>query len=833
VALDRKGRLESADRVSLNLSARMDNLLQDIRFALRTLARRPVFTGVAIVTLALGIGANTALFSVIRSVLLRPLPYAEPDRVLTLYSSWVGWEKTWVSEPEILDYRDGAESLDAVGAYTVAAGNLTGAGQPERVTAGVVSADVFSVLGTPAALGRTFGRDEDRPGADGVAVLSHGLWQRRFAGDPAIVGRTIEYNGQPRTVVGVMPADFRLPEDYRSARPTELWIPLGINEADPNGRGGHYLFSVARLAPGFTIEQADADLASIVAGRVAEGVIAPEANFGAVLVPAAEDVLGPVRPTLFLLFGAVGLVLLIACANVANLLIAASEARRREIAVRAAIGAGRTRIARQLLTESLVLSILGGIAGVGLAAGASAVLIRLQPGNIPRLAEVQLDASVLVFALVIALLAGLVFGVGPSLFFSRLPLATGLREGGRTGTGGPGRGRFRRALIVGEIALSIVLVIGAGLMIRSVLELYRIDLGFRSDGVLTASLSPPASEYPDPEDVAGFFARLEERVATLPGVEEVGATRLLPLSGTIGDWDVLPEGGDPAQDSGPADWQVVTPGYVEAMGMELIRGRTIADTDRLDAMPVAMINEQMAEQYWPGEDALGKRFFVGNPANPAFTVVGVLRTVRHNEVTEEPRTEMYIPHQQFQLVNGTTPRAMTLTIRTAGDPMALAGAMREQARALDANVPVSDVRSLAEVESRALAQPRFAMILLASLAALALVLAAVGIYGVISYSVSERRKEMGIRMALGAESRRVMVMILGEGFKLALVGIGVGLGAAFLLTRLMSTLVYGVGTLDPLTFVLVPALLSVVALAAAWIPGWRATRIAPSAVLRD
>ncbi|MEX0912661.1 MAG: ABC transporter permease [Gemmatimonadota bacterium] len=810
----------------------MDALLQDIRFALRSLWRRPGFSLIAIATLALGIGANTALFSVIKSVLLQPLPYAEPARVVTLWSSWVGWEKTWLSEPEVLDYRDGASSLEAVGAYDLGAGNLAGEGAPERVMTASVSAGVFQALGAAPLLGRTFTHEEDVPGADGVALIGEGLWQRRFGGDPDVVGQTIDYDGSPRTIIGVLPSDLKLPEDYKTRTPSELWIPLAIDEAAPGGRGGHYLFSVARLADGFTAAQAQAELDRITEGWVADGTLPAQAEFRAVIVPAEEEVLGSVRATLLLLFGAVGLVLLIACANVANLLVAASDARRREIALRAAIGAGRRRIAAQLLTESVVLSLAGGLAGIVLAALVVPAIVSLQPGDIPRLAEVRLDAGVLGFALGITVLSGVFFGIGPSLLFSRSPLASGLRDGGRGGTAGPARNLFRRSLIVGEIALSVVLVIGAGLMIRSVLELYRIDLGFRSEQVLTARLSLPTAEYSEPDDVTRFFAELERRIEELPGVQTVGATRLLPLTGTIGDWGVLPEGGDPAQDSGPADWQVVTPGYVEAMGMELVRGRTITEADRLDSTPVAMINEAMAAEYWPGEDPIGRRFVVGNPANPYFTVVGLLRGVRHNGVVEDARNEMYLPHEQFQHVNGSAPAAMTLVIRTAGDPMALTAAVREQARALDPNVPVADVQSLDAVTAQALAQPRFAMALLAGLAALALALAAIGIYGVISYSVNERRREMGIRMALGAESRRLLMMVMGEGLKLSLLGVALGLGVAMLVTRLMSALVYGVGTTDPITFIAVPALLTIVALAACWVPGRRATRIDPMVALR-
>lgn len=817
-----------------NRSSLMDNFLRDVRFALRALARRPGATCVAIATLALGIGANAVLFGVFRSVVLEPLPYSEPDRVMTLWSSWVGTEKTWMSEPEFLDYRDGSTSLGAAGVHTAPAGvNLTEDGRPERVMAIRASAGVFEALGTSPLLGRGFTAEEDAPGSDGVAVIAYGLWQRRYGGDPNVIGTPIRQDGQVRTIVGVMPPDFRLPIDYQSRTPADLWIPLAIDETAPRGRGGHYLYGVARLTPGIALEQAKLELDRITAGWVQEGLVDPEAEFSPVIVPVADEVLGSLRPMFALLIGAVGLVLLIACANVANLRMASSESRRREIALRAAIGAGPRRILSQSLTESMVLSLLGGMCGVGLAAGGMALIARVQTGNVPRLGDARLDGTLLVFAFLLALGSGIVFGVGPATIVARTPIERELREGGRSGTSGPGVNRFRRSMIVIQVALAMVLVVGAGLMIRAVASLYDVDLGFRTENVLTASLSLPVAEYPGPDEVTRFIANLEERLAMVPGVTEVGSTRLLPLTGTIGDWTVLPEGRDPERDFGQADWQVVTPGYVEAMGMTVVRGRTISDADRIDASPVVMVNESLAERFWPGMDALGGRLIIGNPANPPFTVIGILRGVRHNAIVEEERIEMYIPHQQFSLVNGTAPREMTLAIRTSGDPLALTELVREQVRSMDPNLPVAQLSSLDFVVKQALREPRFAMLIFSGFGLLALVLAAVGIYGLIACSVAERRKEMGIRMALGAGSRRILGMVVGEGLRLTLLGIAMGMAAAAFLTLPMRAIVYGVSPHDPITYLFVPVLLVGVAVFAAWLPAWRATRVDPIVALHE
>lgn len=805
----------------------METLLQDVKFAIRTLRRRPGFAAVTIATLALGIGANTALFSVVRSVLLKPLPYAEPDRVVVVWSSWVGWERTWVSEPEFLDYRRDVESFEEVGAYTIGAGNLTGDGNPERVGLAAVSAGVFRVLGVDPLMGRVLSEDDDLPGRADLAVISHALWQRRFGGDPDVVGRTIELDGQVRTILGVMPPDFRLPEEYRAQVPTDVWVPIGIDAAAPGGRGAHYLFSVAHLRDGASLSTAQAEVDRLVAGWVEAGFVDPTADFRTVLVPADEEILGATRPTLWLLLGAVGLVLMIACANVANLLLGTSAARRREIAVRAAIGAGRRRIVRQLLSESLVLSAIGGLVGLLLAASTTSLIARVAPPGIPRIGEVGLDSGVLLFTLVLTVAAAAFFGMGPALLFSGGPLASGLTDGGRAGSAGPSRHFLRRALVVGEVALSLVLVIAAGLMLRTMAELYRIDLGFSTDGVLTMQASLPVADYPTPADVTSFLVELEERVEAVPGVRHAGATRLLPLTGTIGDWGIQLEGAENPEDGYQADWQVVTPGYLEAMSIRILRGRGLTDADRIDTTPVAVISERMARELWEGQDPIGRRYRIGGEEGPFFTVVGIAASVKHNRVTEDPRIEMYMPHQQFELVNGNPPRTMTLVVAAEGDPLALVAPIREQFRQLDPNLPPAQIRTLEQVADRALAQPRIAMVLLGAFALLALVLAAIGIYGVISQAVVERRRELAIRLALGAEAGSLLRMVLWDGLRLSVVGIAGGLLAAVALTRLMSALVYGVGTLDAATFIAVPVLLTLVAVLASGIPGWRASRLDP------
>src|SRR5687767_11928246 len=613
----------------------METLLQDVRYAVRRFHSNAGFTIIAVLTLALGIGANTAIFSVLRSVLLRPLPYAEPERVAMVWNSWTGWEETWLSEPEVLEYRAGAPSIEHLAAYSTGTANITGEGEPERVASANLTANIFAALGVRTVVGRGFVEEEDRPGADPVAVLSYDLWQRRFGGTN-VLGRTVRINGAPRTVVGVLAPGVRLPLEFEAERPAEIWVPLQLNLDSLGARGSHYLYGVARLRAGVTLERANSELAAVTRGWVEDGTVPAEANFTAFARKIDDVVFGDVRPALLILGGAVGFVLLIACANVANLLLARGDGRRRELAIRASLGAARRRLVTQLLTESVLLALTGAVAGVLLAYLGLRGLVALNPIGIPRVGGVTIDVTVLGFTLLLAVATGLAFGVVPALQLSAgarrdaARMTALLKEGGRT-TVGRARHRFRQSLVIAELALSVVLVIGAGLLIRSFIELRRIELGYDPQDVLTLRLALPGTDYPEPKQVVGFYRELQRRVDALPGVQRAGFVRLLPLTGMIGDWSITIEGREPIPNENPhGDWQVVTPGYFEAMGLELVAGRFLEPGDHENGLPAVVINETMAKTYWPDGSALGRRFRQGPPERPMFTIVGIVRDVRHN-----------------------------------------------------------------------------------------------------------------------------------------------------------------------------------------------------------
>jgi putative ABC transport system permease protein len=814
----------------------METFVRDIRFAFRTLAKTPAFAAISALTLGLGIGANTAIFSVVNSVLLSPLPYSEPERIVMVCNRWQRFEKTWLSNPEYLDYRDQCSSFEEVAAWTTTNANLTGGHEPERVSVGVLTASLFPVLGVEPVLGRPFSEEEDLPGKDQVAVLSYGLWQRRFGGDPAVIGNTIELDGRSRTVLGIMPARFKLPLDFGEDGPTDLWIPLAMDpgSVDRTERGSHYLYSAARLAPGASTEQATAELEALTTRFTEEGLYPVEMRFETFALPVTEEIVGGVRPALLLLLGAVGFLLLIACANVANLLLTRAEARLREMAVRTAIGASRTRILRQLLTESIVLSFIGGAVGLAFAFAGSQTLLAWNPASIPRVTEVTLNLPVLFLALLLSLLTGVLFGLAPAFQVSKLELTTTLKEGGQATTAGSRRQLFRRAVVVVELALAVVLLIGAGLMLRSFWNLLDIDTGFQSRNVLTLRLSLPQSDYPESEDIVSFYEELLDRVRALPGVEHAGAARALPLIGTIGDWGLRIEGRPSTRGNHPkGDWQVVSPGYFEAMGMKQVKGRFLTLEDRTDTLQVALINETMVSRYWPDEDPLGQRIRMGSGTDqPWITVVGVVGDVTHNGIDVEIKEKFYRPHAQFHRSVGFAPRAMTLVVKTTADPVGLVSLIRREVGAIDPNIPLATIRTMDDVLAASVSEPRFTALLLGVFATVALVLAVVGIYGVIAYSVSRRSHEIGIRMALGARRSQVLTLILQQGFALSAVGLALGIVLALGVTRLMAGLLYGVGTTDIASFTLVPAGLMFTALLASYIPARRAARVDPVAALR-
>jgi putative ABC transport system permease protein len=807
--------------------------LQDLRYGVRILARQPAFAAIAALTLALGIGANAAIFSVVNAVLLRPLPWNEPDRAVMVWSRWTSFDKTWVAEGEVLDYRRRANTLADVAAWAEGQANLTGDGEPERVSAASVTANVFSTLGVSPIIGRTFTVQEDLPNGPDVLVLSHALWTRRYGADPGLVGRTIQVNGRPHLVLGVMPPDFVLPTDFHNPEPSQLWTPVRLDPASTD-HGNHGYYAAARLKAGSSVRAASDELHGIARAMTREGLYPEQMQFDTVVLSLTDEVVGGVRRAIWLLFGAVAFLLLIACANVANLLLARAEGRQREIAIRAALGAGGARVARQLLTESLVLAAIAAAVGLALAFAGVRFLSWWNPADIPRVANVTLDLRVLAFTAIVAFATSVLFSLAPAIRAIRVDLNDSLKDGSQSASSGVGRQRFRNSLVVLEMALAVVLLVGAGLMLRSLWSLQRVQLGFDPSNVLTMRLSAPQATYETPEQVVQFYERLLDRVRQVPGVRVAGAVRALPLGSTIGDFGVRVEGYVPPPGANAkGDWQIATDGYLEAIGERLIRGRSFQASDTATSQLVALINEEMGRRYWPGQDPVGRRFKIGGDANrPWITVVGIVGDVRHNGITDVVKEKFYVPHRQWHVSLGNAIRSMTLVIKTAQDPAAIAGAVRQQVRAIDPNMPVAEIRTMSDVVDATLSTPRFTGVLLGTFAALALILSAVGIYGVLSYLVSRRAREIGIRVAIGASRAEIVRLVLRNGVSLALAGVAVGVAGAAWAAELMRGLLHDVRPGDPLTFIAVGVLLSLVAALASFVPAWRAAQVDPVIVLK-
>jgi putative ABC transport system permease protein len=809
----------------------VETLLQDVKFGARTLRKNRGFTLVAVLTLAIGIGANTAIFSVVEAVLLRPLPYDNAERVVMLWENNRGRNRprNVVNPGNLQDWRDQAASFEEVAAFVDQRFNLTGAGDPEEVAAQAATPNLFRLLGVRPALGRTLLAGDEAEGRADVVVISHGLWQRRFGGAPDVVGRNVTLNGGAATVVGVMPPDFRwfVKENSLSGKPAELWVPLALTEQQRAERRGRFLSAVALLKPGVTVEQARSEMDTIAARLEAQYPI--DKGWGATVVPLREQLAGEIRPALLVLLGAVAFVLLIACVNVANLQMARAAGRRKEMALRAALGAGRLRLIRQLLTESLLLAVAGGALGLLLAHWCVEALVALGPQNLIGAGQAGVNATVLLFTLGASLLTGLAFGVMPAVEASRLSLSESLKESSRGDVGVGRAGRVRGALVVVEVGLALVLLVGAGLMVRSFLRLQSVNPGFDASNLLTMRLMLPQSKYPEDSRKVEFFRRATERLRALPGVRSASAVSALPFA-DIGSATSFTVEGRPALPPGErtgTDFRVADENYFRTMNIPVVSGRTFTEQEAVENRKVAVVNEAMVRKHFPGEDPLGKRILVNMGSNPSPTeIVGVVGDARYDKLDGELRPMVYWTQPQLAY------SSMWLVVRTAGDPAALGPAAVREIQSIDRELPVSDLRTMEGWLAESTSRTRFGTLLLGAFACAALLLAAVGLYGVLSYSVTQRRNEIGIRMALGAQAGDVLRMVVGQGMRLVLIGVGLGLAGALALTRLMSGLLYGVAATDPPAFAVNALLLTAVSLAACYIPAKRATRVDPATALR-
>ncbi|MGH9498943.1 MAG: ABC transporter permease [Terriglobales bacterium] len=797
----------------------MENLIQDVRYGLRMLWKSPGFTAVAILTLALGVGANTAMFSVTSAVLLRKLPFAGPEQLVRGFGKFPRNDRASVSPPDFRDFRTQSHSFVQLAAMTGqdTTANLTGGERPEQVLRSRVSWNFFDALGVPMKFGRSFQASEEQVSDAQVAILGYGLWRRDFGGDPAVVGRKLTLDGRPLTIVGVLPEDLPLLSE------AQIWVPLHMLSPEMNHREWHFLGVIGRPKPGVSREQAQSEMDAISANL---GRQYPKTNEGwsLNLVDLREVLIGPVRPTLWLLFGAVGMLLLIACANVSNLLLARVSGRRREIAVRAALGASRRRIVGQVLTESMLLSLAGGAVAALAAMWGVSLLRSLAPADLPRIDEVQVNGGVLLFTFAISVVTGVLFGAAPALQLARGSIDESLRQGNRVSHGQ--RRRLGRLLMVGEIAASFALLVGAGLLMKSVWRLIHVDPGFRAEHVATARINLNEGSYQDEGKRAAFFRQLEERLSSLPGVVSAGAISELPLSHQDNDDSFRIQGRVYAENENEdANLREVTPGYLKAMGIPLIGGRWLDDRDQQSSLKTVVVNEPFVKRYFGGENPVGKSLLVGGDNGPR-EIVGVIGGVSHFALDQPQPAEMYLPHAQAPSTG------MNLVVRAASDPEALASAMRETVTSLDPAESLSTLRLLDDVVDSSIAQPRFSAQLLGVFAGLALLLAGVGLYGLIAYAVAQRTQEIGIRFSLGAQRSDVLRMVLGEGIRLALLGSAIGLAAALGLTRLLSSLLFHVAPTDPMTFAGVGVLLTGIALLACYVPARRAMRVDPMVALR-
>jgi putative ABC transport system permease protein len=798
------------------------------------LIKRPGFTVVAVLALALGIGANTAIFSIINAVLLRPLPYAAPERLVNVWSTRPsrGLTGNSVSYPDFADWRDQNDVFEYTAGYNFTDFALTGDDNPAQIRGLVVSADLFPLLGAQPAMGRGFSRDDDKNGAPLTAILSHKLWQQRYHGDPSIIGSSLTLNSRSYTVIGIMPEAFRFPLQND---PVQLWTTFAADLTPSDGptiaeqRGAHFLQVIARLKPDASIEQAQTAMATIAA-RLSEKYPDTNTDWGTSVRSMHEDMVGDVRPALLILMGAVGCVLLIACSNVASLLLARATTRHKEMAIRAALGASRFRVIRQLLTESVVLAVVGGALGMLIALWGTDALVAASGDELPRAAQIGLDPRVLGFTMLVSVLTGMLFGLVPAIHSSKTDLNEALKEGGRGTSEGGRRMSLRNALVTVEVAIAVVLLVGAALLIQSLWRLQKVDAGINPHNVMTFELGLPEVKY-DAKKQSEFYRQLQARLSQLPGVEAASSVLPLPLSGSNMGISFEIEGQPVERGQQPSSaFRIVGLDYFRAMGIRLLKGRAFDERDGYDGPATIIVNEAYAQRFFPNEDPIGKRIRPGisveTGKRPWREIIGVVGNVRYLSLKRDFTPEYYVPQVQIPL------DSTSLVVKTAGDPHSIVGAVREEVRAMDKDLPLFNIRTMDDYLSQSVAQPRLYALLLMIFAGLALLLTIIGLYGVMSYSVAQRTHEIGIRMALGASSRSVLAMVVRQGMLMVTAGIGIGLGVAYVATKVMAKLLFGIGAKDPLTFAAIAVIIAGIALAACFVPARRATRVDPMIALR-
>jgi putative ABC transport system permease protein len=816
----------------------MGILWQDLCFGARMLFKNTGFTAVAILSLALGIGANSAIFSVTNALLLRPLPYEDADRLVILWSRSPGLnvDQDWFSPGQYFDVKTQNQVFDQTAIAIGASFNITGQDKPEHVDGARVSSSFFPLFGAKPMFGRALLPEEDEPGKPQTVILSNGFWQRRFGADPYAIGKTLTLNGNSFEIVGVMPSDFNVNKavmlTVNAIERADLWLPLAMSDSARTNRANEDFNIFGKLKPGVTVAEAQAEM-DVIAGRMKQQFpdnYPPDGGLTISVAPLLEQVVGDIGPALPVLFGAVGFVLLIACANVANLLLSRASVRQKEIAIRAAVGASRPRILRQLLTESALLALAGGLVGLLIAVAGLKALRTFGPQNIPRLNEVGIDARVLAFTCAVALMTAIIFGLVPALRASRVDLTQALKDGGRSSSGASGRAhqKLRRLLVISEVALSLVLLIGAGLLIRSYQRILDAHPGFNPRNLLSLRLSLPSSRYATPDSIATFFKRVNERISAAPGVESVCSTYSLPMSAVAFAWEPITiEGYVPknAQDTIISNVRIVSPEYFQTLGVSLVEGRLFNEHDRKGEPETTIVDEALAKRFWPNESAVGKRMQRGKSGSWR-TIVGVISDGKQYSMEKEPPIAVYYPFEQ------SLARSMYLVVRTTSDPNQMTTAITQEIQAQDADMPVFDVSSMDERLRDALSRRRFSMFMLGVFAAIASILAAIGIYGVMAYSVNQRTHEIGIRLALGAQPGDILRLIIRQALILVSVGVLIGLGGAFALTRIMSSLLFGINSTDGLTFAITPLLLGGVAFMASFIPARRAAKVDPMTALR-